>query len=227
MARRPAGKLSPYSLLGALGLALFAGMSALLFTRELDQYQRGILNDVEGFEHWLAPDHALPLSINGQVELLTGCVFALESWKTQFQSSRDVNQVAQNCAAEARRILGFNNKLSEAHYLLAYTANLESDASRAIAHLADAQANAPSDQWLAVRRVNLAQAILPGEPQIQGYDLQSDLGLLIASEQGLSTATRLYIRYPQLRDMIVDSTAELSDQDRVRFLNTLRRQVNR
>lgn len=226
MARRPAGSLSPYTLLGALALAMFAGMSALLFVRELDQYQRGILDDDAGFVHWLEPDHELPLSATGQIDLLSGCVFALESWKTRFQSEENIMQVAQNCATEAVRILGFNDKLSEAHYLLAYTASLEGDVDRAISHLADAQQTAPRDQWLAVRRVNLSQVLLPGEPQIEGYDLQSDLGLLIASNRGLGTATRLYIKYPQLRELIVASTEELSDQDRVRFLNNLTRQVS-
>ena len=88
-----------------------------------------------------------------------------------------------------------------------------------------AQSGAPSDQWLAVRRVNLAQKLWPGEVKVGAYDLQNDLGLLIASNLGLDTATRLYIRYPQLREMIVNSTEQLDDRARVRFLNRLKRQV--
>ena len=98
---------------------------------------------------------------------------------------------------------------------------------QAVSSLAAAQATAPTDQWLAVRRVNLAQAMFPGEVEINEYDLQNDLGLLIASNRGLNTATRLYIKYPQLREMIVASTEELSDSARLRFLNQLKSSVAR
>ena len=69
--------------------------------------------------------------------------------------------------------------------------------------------------------------MLPGEPNIEHYALQNDLGLLIASNRGLETATQLYIKYPQLRDMIVASTEKLSDRDRVRFLSKLKSSVAR
>ena len=227
MARRQAGSLSPYTLLGALALALLAGMSFFIFLKELDQYSRGILNDLDGFQHWVDPQHETPLSSNGQIDLLTGCMFALESWKTRFQSQADILTVARNCAAESEKILAFNPNLSEAHYLRAYTAFLEDDFDEAVEYLARSQETAPTDQWLAVRRVGLAQNMLPGEPNIELYNLQNDLGLLIASNRGLDTATRLYIRHPQLRDMIVASTENLSDRDRVRFLSGLKSAVAR
>mgnify|MGYP001568471995 FL=1 len=227
MARRQAGSLSPYTLMGALALALLAGMSFFIFLKELDQYSRGILDDRQGFEHWIDPNHQTPLSNNGQIDLLSGCIFALESWKTRFQSQTDIAKVARNCADESARILAFNPMLSEAHYLRAYTAFIEDDIDDATKHLALAQSSAPTDQWLAVRRVGLAQLMLPGEPNIDHYDLQNDLGLLIASNRGLDTTTRLYIKHPQLRDMIVASTEKLSDRDRVRFLSKLKSSVAR
>lgn len=227
MARRQAGSLSPYTLLGAMALALLAGMSFYIFLKELDQYSRGILNDLEGFDHWIDPTHETPLSSNGQIDLLSGCIFALESWKTRFQSQTDIAKVARNCADESERILGFNPNLSEAHYLKAYTAYIEDDYDLAVEFLARAQETAPTDQWLAVRRVGLAQIMQPGEPNIEHYDLQNDLGLLIASNQGLDTAARLYIKHPQLRDMIIASTETLSDRDRVRFLSRLKSAVAR
>jgi len=227
MARPQASSLSPYTLLGALALVLLAGMSLFVFLKELDQYSRGILNDIDGFEHWIDPIHETPLSSNGQIDLLSGCIFALESWKTNFQSKTDIAKVARNCADESQRILAINPNLSEAHYLKAYTAFIEDDFDVAVEYLAQAQETAPTDQWLAVRRVGLAQKMLPGEPNIDHYDLQNDLGLLIASNRGLDTATQLYIKHPQLRDMIVASTETLSDNDRVRFLSRLRSAVAR
>lgn len=227
MVQRASGGLSPYTLMGALALALFTGMSFFLFIKELDQYSRGLLDETEAFEHWLAPDHDLPLSTNGQIDLLSGCVFALESWKTKFRSKEDTSKVVENCATEANRVLGFNPHLSEAHYLIAYTSYLRESEDQAVHSLAAAQQTAPTDQWLAVRRVNLAQAMFPGEPEIAEYNLQNDLGLLIASNRGLDTATRLYIKYPQLREMIVASTENLSDSARLRFLNKLQSSVAR
>jgi hypothetical protein len=227
MVQRPTGSLSPYSLVGALVLALLAGVSFFIFTKELDQYSRGVLGDTEGFQHWLDPQHEMPLSINGQVDLLSGCIFALESWKTRFRSNDDISLVAQNCATEAERIAGVNPNLSEAHYLLAYTSFLKGAQSDAIGYLAVAQKTAPTDQWLAVRRVRLAQSMLPGEVNIEHYNLQNDLGLLIASNRGLDTAASLYIKYPQLRDMIIASTEDLRDSDRARFLSRLKNAVAR
>lgn len=94
MVQRPTGSLSPFTLAGALVMALLTGVSFFIFTKELDQYSRGVLGDAEGFDHWLDPDQELPLSINGQVDLLSGCIFALESWKTRFRSKEDIAIVA-------------------------------------------------------------------------------------------------------------------------------------
>ena len=227
MAGRAAGSISPYMLVGALALALFAGMSFFLFFKELDQYSRGMLDETEGFEHWFDPDHDLPLSTNGQIDLLSGCIFALESWKTRFRSQEDIKTVAENCKIEATNVIGFNPHLSEAHYLIAYTNYLEGSLDQAVEALSAAQKTAPTDQWLAVRRVNLAQAMFPGHDIIDRYNRQNDLGLLIASNRGLDTATRLYIKYPDLREMIVASTEGLSDSARLRFLNKLKSAVAR
>lgn len=217
---------SPFiKLLVALVLAGLTAVSALLLVRELEQFARGIQPDSEAFEHWSAPDHRPVVSSNGHVDLLTGCIFALESWKTAFQPRDAVLTVARNCAAEADRILIRNAQLSEAYYLKAYLGYLEEDPAAAQENLARGQITAPSDQWLAVRRVNLAQKLWPGEPEIGAYNLQSDLGLLIASNRGLDTATQLYIRYPSLRDLIVEATAPLPDRDRIRFLSRVKRAV--
>lgn len=111
--------------------------------------------------------------------------------------------------------------------MLAYTSFLEGSQSDAVSQLAAAQKTAPTDQWLAVRRVRLAQSMLPGEANIDHYNLQDDLGLLIASNRGLNTAATLYIKYPQLRDMIIASTENLRDSDRARFLSRLKNEVAR
>ncbi len=211
----------------AVLLAALMALSANLFSREFDQYMRGILSDSDGFEHWTNPDHEDVFSANAQIDLLSGCVFALESWKTAFQAKDAVLNVAKKCADEADNILAMNPQLSEAHYLKAYHAYLIGDEDAVRASLGGAQSTAPTDQWLAVRRVNLSQKLWPGEPLVGDYDLQSDLGLLIASNHGLDTATRLYIRYPSLRELIVLSTEELEDQDRLRFLNRLKSAVAR
>lgn len=211
----------------AILLATLMALSANLFTREFDQFMRGILSDSDGFQHWTAPDHEDVLSSNGQIDLLTGCIFALESWKTAFQAKDAVLNVAKNCADEADSVLEMNAQLSEAHYLKAYHAYLTGDESAVRSYLGGAQVTAPTDQWLAVRRVNLSQKLWPGEHLVGDYDLKSDLGLLIASNHGLDTATRLYIRYPSLRELIVQSTEELDDQDRQRFLNRLKTAVAR
>ena len=218
-------KLHLPHLFGAFFLAVLTATSGYFFVREYDQSLRGVLPDSEAFTHWSKPDHVLPLSGVGQTNLLTGCIFALESWKTAFQSRNAVMTVARNCQAEADRVLTMHPSLSEAHYLRAYVAFLEGNPEQAQTELSLAQSGAPSDQWLAVRRVNLAQKLWPGEVKVGAYDLQNDLGLLIASNLGLDTATRLYIRYPQLREMIVNSTEQLDDRARVRFLNRLKRQV--
>jgi len=219
---------SPFiKLLVALVLAGLTTISGMLFVRELEQFFRGIQPDSEAFEHWTAPDHRPIVSSNGHVDLLTGCIFALESWKTAFQARDAVLTVARNCASEGDRILTYNAQLSEAYYLKAYLGYLETDLTAVQDNLARAQITAPSDQWLAVRRVNLAQKLWPGEPAIGAYNLQSDLGLLIASNRGLETATQLYIRHPSLRDMIVEATAPLPDRDRIRFLSRVKRAVGK
>lgn len=202
-------------------------LSVNLYFREHDQYMRGFLNDTDGFAHWSAPDHADVITVNAQIELLSGCIFALESWKTTFQARDAILTVAQNCVDEADRILAFNSQLSEAHYLKAYQGFLLEDEARVRSELGLAQQVAPTDQWLAVRRVNLSQKLWPGVAEIGAYDLKSDLGLLIASNNGLDTATRLYIKHPSLRELIIEATEPLEDSDRVRFLNRLKRAVRR
>jgi len=214
-------------LAAALIALIFAGVGVHVFLREYDQALRGILPDDAAFSHWSAPDHVSPYSGDGLVDLLTGCIFGLESWKTAFQSHEAVLTVASNCEAEADHALRQHPTLSEAHYLRAYAAYVRDEPEAVRAELALAQQGAPSDQWLAVRRVNLAQKLWPGEAVVGAYSLQNDLGLLIASNNGLNTATRLYIKHPQLREMIVASTEPLDDADRLRFLNRLRREVRR
>lgn len=220
-------RISSGYLLSALAALLLAALAAHVFSREVAQSLRGILSDDAAFEHWSAPDHVSPYSGDGLVDLLTGCIFGLESWKTAFQSRQAVLTVAENCEAEADHALRQHPTLSEAHYLRAYAAYLRNDPETVRRELAQAQRGAPSDQWLAVRRVNLAQKLWPGEAIVGAYALQDDLGLLIASNDGLSVATRLYIRHPQLREMIVASTEPLDDAARLRFLNRLRREVSR
>lgn len=221
------GAFSVFRLVAAAVLLGLTAVSAFLFVREAEQFKRGFLSDSEAFLHWSDPEHRKVITTNAQIELLTGCIYALESWKTAFEARDAVLTVARNCAEEADGILAYNAQLSEAYFLKAYNAFLLEDDAQVRVQLAQAQATAPTDQWLAVRRVNLAQKLWPGEPSIGAYDLKHDLGLLIASNNGLDTATRLYIRYPSLRDLIIEATEPLNDADRVRFLNRLTRAVRR
>jgi len=88
-----------------------------------------------------------------------------------------------------------------------------------------AQAIAPSEQWIAELRVELAETHYAQLEQgtIAGND--ADLSMLVLSERGIGSIADRYIDQDDFRERVANIVEKLPDERQRKFVNTLKRRI--
>jgi hypothetical protein len=137
------------------------------------------------------------------------------------ERQRDIGWCADTAAHFAAAAPGYGY----AWYVTALMAAEQKDATGLAEGLSRSYATAPTEYWLAERRVALAEAHVEELDPALTAAHDRDLALLVQSRRGIADIARRYVAVPGFRERIGDIVATLPDVDQARFIDTLRGQV--
>jgi hypothetical protein len=129
------------------------------------------------------------------------------------------------CAGRAADFAESAPTAGYAWYVAAQLAADRHDQTAFADDLGRAYATAPTEQWLAERRVALAETHLAELTPDLLASHQRDLALLVQSARGVAAIARRYVAEPDFRNRIAAIVATLPNADQARFVATIRAQI--
>jgi hypothetical protein len=168
----------------------------------------------------------LPLEQRLAGDYLTACTNILTHWTFGIEPSEDRRGLTEICDGYARQQRALDGESSEAALTEAAIAHLDGRPAEVVAQVYRSQALAPRDLWSAIKRIDLIVTALPEAvlSEHRGF-FSSEFSLLTGTYAGLETAVLLYARYPVLRPALLDIAEDMTPQDRLRFLNRIKKVV--
>lgn len=168
----------------------------------------------------------LPLEQRLASDYLTACTNILTHWTFGIEPADDRRGLLDTCDGYARQQRELDRESSEGALTGAAIAYIDGRPSDLVAQVYRSQALAPRDLWSAIKRIDLIVSALP-EEQLSGHRgfFSSEFSLLTGTYAGLETAVVLYARYPVLRPALLDIAEDMTPQDRLRFLNRIKKVI--
>lgn len=165
------------------------------------------------------------VSLDGRNLVLDTCSELATSLAGRLMRTDERRRDTGWCADVATQYAASAPTYGYAWYVAALMAADRQDTPALVEDLARSYSTAPNEEWLAERRVALAEAHLGdlGPDLTAAHD--RDLALLVQSKRGIADIARRYVAVPEFRERIGDIVATLSQQDQARFVDTLRGQV--
>ena len=163
-----------------------------------------------------------PTSLSGTEALLMRCEAVLSPAVASKYSEAERLFVALHCRDLARGSIQAMPSYAYGWYSLALFSYLSTDHQAAMEALEQAQIAGRNEQWLAERRVRLAEnlfASLNG-PVLAGHE--ADLTLLARSNRGVRSIARRYVENEGFRERITAIVETLPQADQARFLRSVR-----
>jgi hypothetical protein len=195
------GLAASYLEVGA-GLALFGGRPAL------SSYLR-------------SPKYMEPLSIRGEYSLSEACHLETFSLDAMLRPIPEREAFAKVCLARLTALVGSSPANAFAWVVVAELAGYLGQAGLATRALEEASKIAPNEQWLAERRVDVAERYrgLVGEAvsSLEDYDL----AMLVRSSAGIRSIAKRYVDQPDFRERVFRVVSQLSPADQARFIADL------
>ena len=159
-------------------------------------------------------------------EYLIGCVTVLSHWALAIEPTSTRSGLSEKCTAFANRQAQWDGYSSEGALARAYGHWHTGNYSASLRQLDISRDLAPRDLWSAIHRVQLTLKLVPKEDLA---DYQEAFGLefslLTATNRGIQTAVELYLRHPSLRPALLDIAQDMTPQDRLRFLNSIKKRL--
>jgi hypothetical protein len=175
----------------------------------------------------IAADNPPVVSMGGRNLVLDNCAALATTTPGRLISTERRDVVARWCAGAAARFAAAAPSYGYAWYVAALMAADRGDADGFASSLARSYLTAPSEQWLAERRVALAEA----NPDEMTPDLLAlhdrDLALLVRSKRGIATIVQRYVATPAFRDRISRVVGTLPNEEQSRFVAQLAREVKK
>jgi hypothetical protein len=214
-----------YAVLAMVCLALAAG-GALAMREEFSTYLRtgSIVNRAKQ----ITPDMTIGLSTNTMRATLGDCVGTMQRFKSlemMFEPPETRAGILNNCLATADEIAGRAPSLSLAWFTGAYAAIMLSDIAGFNDRMRRSQLTAPSEQWLADMRVELAETHLSDLDAQTRAAHEEDLKLMVRSAVGLRNVAKRWIRDENFRARIADIVETMPEETQKRFITNLQRAV--
>jgi hypothetical protein len=196
--------------LGVGGVAVAALESSAFFAAGVTPRDR--------FNAFADREVVVGVSTASEMLVLNNCHEALGSIFAYTQPAARRHLVATNCLAIADAILARAPAHSFAWYVSALAAVELDDPEGFSFRLGRSQQTGPSEQWIAERRVDIAEDRLAAlTPDVrEGHD--RDLVLLALSRRGVDSIARRYVRQPDFRDRITALVEQLDPEAQRRFL---------
>lgn len=164
----------------------------------------------------------IPKSSRARLDVLNSCLVEMQGVDYRLRPRRERDALDQTCANFATATIGADLELAEAWTVLAKVHLARGQTQEAIAAIATSHDSAPSNQWLAAKRVEMSRQLFQAGVEINFVHFTDDVGIMLASRRGIQAVVDLYIAVPALRETIVSATRGLDPESRSRFLNRLR-----
>jgi len=205
------------TVLTALSIVAF---SAYFTRKEMGAMMRS-QNDAEVFLSAMAAPPAFERSLSNisQFHQMTQCDNHLSSVIGALMGQSARSNVADGCAQRAEEILESSPTLSVAHLVQANAAFVNGEISAAVESLRVSQATAPSEGWLATRRLRVSFAI---GAQALGETAALDAQLIIKDLVYRNYLVTFYQERPQHRDWIAEATMDIEGPYLRDFFNLVR-----
>jgi hypothetical protein len=209
--RRSFGPLT----VAAAGLLLtaFAGYAAYA------EFPAHFLTDDAPPAAWVAA--APGLSSEANDELLGRCLDGLVSPLALLQTTQKRLTTARACKSVARTIVYSSPASSYAWLVIASSSAVAGHWQEMNSAIEEAHKLASNEQWIAARRVVLAEQfydhLSPAAKSNEGLDIE----LLLSGEEGRRMLVDRYLTQPTFRDRMTSVLDRLSVSEQTAFLNTL------
>ncbi|WP_420004401.1 hypothetical protein [Arenibacterium sp. LLYu02] len=166
----------------------------------------------------LAP---LPRSYVRQTAALEMCNEALIAPIKPFYEAASVRMTAEACRAQAQKALAGTPSWGLAHFSLARAEFESGNREASIAAYVVSGQTAPNEGWITQKRVLLALDI--GIDDAVRPVFEQDIRLLLSEPRLAAWLAQVYLALPQHRDAIVTAAETGSQNDKAKFLSSIRR----
>lgn len=206
-----------------IAVALSLGSTgAYLTARELAPFEFSFAPSHEVLARLADRGPPVPPSILGANVSLEICEDAMGGLGFRLSPSERINAIAAHCAQAAREVTGAMPSLSYGHYVEAMALFALGEGAAASGALALSQSVGANEQWIAERRVALAETHYDalGEYAREGH--RADLALLAQSRRGIGSIAARYVSNPQFRERVTEVVETLPVEVQRRFVTTVR-----
>lgn len=203
-----------------VSLALL-GAGAWVGWREAAPYFNGGIEDTERFASLATRAPSPGLSIASERLVLDNCVRTIFSVYARLQPSGRKAEVNDNCLTAADAIAKRSPSFSYAWYVGALTSALNRDIAGMNARLLQSQVTAPTEQWIAELRVNLAEDHLVELTSAVRANHDRDLRMLVATVRGITSIADRYVGQADFRDRITAIVDTMPEDDQRRFVSVV------
>lgn len=217
-------RLAVHSTIAAIGLVLL-GLGASAMYVESSAYLIGGDTSVQRVARWTTTGSNSGWSIATQNVNLLDCANVLNApaaLAVRYLDDATRNALAPTCLSVASSITSNAPAASYAWYVEALAHAAMGDSAAMNEALRRSQLTGANEQWIAERRVELAENHFDElEPSVL-HRHEADLSMLVLSERGIASIAGRYATDMAFRDRIVAIVETLSADNQQRFLNQVR-----
>lgn len=204
-------------------IALILGSSgAYLVAREMAPFDFSFAPRSEIFERLASEPAPVPPSIFGTNVALEICDETMSRLSFQLAPTERKSAVAISCLETAQYALSGAPSLSYGHFVASIAHFALGNAEPALLALERSQALGPNEQWIAERRVGLAEVHYDALGDYAGAGHLADLGLLAQSRRGIRSIAARYVANPQFRERVTAVVETLPVEIQRRFVSIVR-----
>lgn len=209
-----------------LAFSLVLGMSgAYLTARELAPFDFSFAPDAQLLDRLAQEAPPVPPSIFGTNVSLEICEEAMSGLGFFLSPRAQIEAVAGNCAATAREIGATMPGLAYAPYVEAIAFFALERPDQAAAALIRSQEIGPNEQWIAERRVALAELHYDSLGAYAEAGHLADLELLAQSRRGIRSIASRYVSSADFRERVTAVVETLPSEVQQRFVTLVRREA--
>lgn len=207
-------------------VALLLGSTGIyLAAREIAPFDFSFAPSGEILSRLAQESPPVSLSIAGVNVSLQTCERAMSGLGFRLSPNQTIGAVAANCAQAARKATEAMPSLSYGHYIEAMALFVLGRSDEAGAALTRSQLVGANEQWIAERRVSLAEShyeVL--EADVQAAHL-TDLALLAQSQHGIRSIAARYVSDPDFRGRVTGVVETLPEDIQARFVSVVQAEV--
>jgi hypothetical protein len=201
---------------------ILGSSGAYLVAREIAPFNFSFVPRSEIFERLTNEPVPVPPSTFGTNVALEICDQTMTRLSFYLAPTARMSAVANSCIETARTSISQMPSHSYGYYIEALARFALGEADMAVAALERSQAVGPNEQWLAERRVGVAETHYAALEAYAGTGHLADLALLAQSRRGIRSIAARYVANPEFRERVTAVVETLPDDIQQRFVAVVR-----